>query len=577
MSLTGAIQIARSALTTSQLNLQVASQNLANIANPHYTRQTALLEGVRGQASDRFMPGRGVQIRAIQRQVDNALQARLRNGIAEEQAAAQRLNVASQLESVLSELTGFDLSTQLNDFFSAWSDAANLINSSAVVIEQGDRVASFIRSMRSDLSALREQIESNIDANIAQADAIISEIASVNAAIAASGPSNASANPLRDRRDELVNQLSSMMNVSVVEDAQGNYDVFVGSTPVVLGGLSRGLEIERVPDGDQLSVRVRVRDDQSPIAITSGSIGGLLETRNSVIDTTIARLDTLSSQLIFEVNKLHSTGASDPGLRSITAAFQVLPSDLATPFNSPSNTTFAGNPFAPKNGGFFVEVKNSTTGATQRVRINVDLDGLNASGMPGTEDDATPASIATSLNNINGLSASFGPDGKLRIAAAPGLEFRFADDSSGVLASLGVNAYFTGSDARSISVNPDLVANPSRLTLGSIENNVFVQNGTALAIVDLQNTKLGALNGFSLQGHWAQSVQNVAVESSSTETLAYAKSVVRQSLEAQRASVSGVSADEESINLINSQQQYEAAARVISLADEMLRTLMSLV
>jgi flagellar hook-associated protein 1 FlgK len=431
--------------------------------------------------------------------------------------------------------------------------------------------------MRNDLSTLRDQVESDIDATIAQADAMLSEIAAVNAQIANLGPTNASANPLRDRRDELVNQLSNMMNTSVVEDPQGNYDVFVGSIPVVLGGLSRGLDIERVPDGDQLSIRVRIRDDQSPINISSGSIGGLLETRNSVVDATIDRLDQLASQLIFQVNKIHSTGASDPGLKRITASFQVLPADLNIPFNSPDNTTFSDSPFAPQNGGFFIEVKNSSTGATQRVRINVDLDGINADGLPGTEDDATPQSIATALNNVTGISASFNAEGKLQIAAQTGLEFRFADDSSGALASLGVNAYFTGSDARSIAINPDLVANPNKLTLGSIENNIFIENGTALAIVDLQQASIAALNGTSIQDHWARSVQTVAVESSSAETLAQAKSVVRQSLESQRASVSGVSADEESINLLNAQQQYEAAARVISLADEMLQTLLALV
>ena len=51
-------------------------------------------------------------------------------------------------------------------------------------------------------------------------------------------------------------------------------------------------------------------------------------------------------------------------------------------------------------------------------------------------------------------------------------------------------------------------------------------------------------------------------------------SVFRQSLEAQRAATSGVSIDEESINLINYQKQYEGSARIISVARELLDTLM---
>lgn len=577
MSLTGAIQIARSALTTSQLSMQVASQNLANIANPSYTRQTALLQGIRGQASDKFLPGRGVQIRAIQRQVDTALQTRLRNGIANEQAANRQLGVANQLENVLNELTDYDLSSHLNEFFGSWSDAANLVNSDATVVEQGDRLASFMRSMREDMTNLRDQIEADIDASVRQADAMLEEVALLNAQINASGPNNASANPLRDRRDELVNELAELMDVSVVEDPQGNYDLFVGSTPVVLGGLSRGLEVERVPVGETLSVRVRVRDDATPIDIDSGSIGGLIGSRNGVLDQTIDRLDDLAAQLVFETNRIHSTGANPNGMRSVKGTFQVQADDRTRAFNDSLNASFADLPYGPSNGGFFIEVTNPDTGATSRTRIDVDLDGLTNAGLNGTEDDTTPADIAAALDGVPGINASFGADGKLNISAENGVRFRFAEDSSGVLASLGVNSYFTGTDARSIDINQALIDDPSKLMLGGVDGDSFVENATALGIVDLQDLALTDLGGRSIQDHWSDSVQRVGVASSSAQTQAQATIVVRQSLEAQRASVSGVSADEESINLINNQQQYEGAARVISLADEMLQTLLALV
>jgi len=52
---------------------------------------------------------------------------------------------------------------------------------------------------------------------------------------------------------------------------------------------------------------------------------------------------------------------------------------------------------------------------------------------------------------------------------------------------------------------------------------------------------------------------------------------VRESLDAQRQSLSGVSIDEESINLLNFQRQYQGAARFISVVDEMTQTLLSIV
>ena len=62
MSLTSSINIATSALTASQLGLQVTSQNLANAANPAYTRQIAMLQAIRGRVSDPYQIGQGVAV-----------------------------------------------------------------------------------------------------------------------------------------------------------------------------------------------------------------------------------------------------------------------------------------------------------------------------------------------------------------------------------------------------------------------------------------------------------------------------------------------------------------------------------
>jgi flagellar hook-associated protein 1 FlgK len=76
---------------------------------------------------------------------------------------------------------------------------------------------------------------------------------------------------------------------------------------------------------------------------------------------------------------------------------------------------------------------------------------------------------------------------------------------------------------------------------------------------------------------WSDSVEAVASKASIARTNADAGQVVRQSLEAQRASLSGVSVDEESINLLNYQRQFQGAAQVISTADELLQTLISII
>ena len=141
---------------------------------------------------------------------------------------------------------------------------------------------------------------------------------------------------------------------------------------------------------------------------------------------------------------------------------------------------------------------------------------------------------------------------------------------------LGLNAYFSGKDASDIAVRSDLKADPTLLTTGRDVNGVFVENGTALGISGLQNQGLPDLNGQTIQGLWQSAVQTVGANAAAANTQAQAATVVHDSLDAQRQGISGVSVDEESINLLDYQQQYQGAAKIISVADQMTQELMQL-
>jgi flagellar hook-associated protein 1 FlgK len=577
MGLFTAMQIGRSALVSSQVGIQVAGNNMANAATPGYTRQALFLSPSRGQVMGNFSLGRGVGIDAVERQIDEALQARLRRSMADESSALAIDEVMSQLETVMGELSGNDLSSEMGSLFDTWSEATNLISSQSVVVQQADQFAQFVRDLRSDVGLIRGQIESQIDARVARADTLLSQVADLNRQITSAEASGATANELRDQRGNALDELSTLMDISVVEQEGGAMDVLVGSIPVVLGTTNRGVSVTRESDGNTETTVVTLGSDGTPLDVTLGSIGGLLDARDGNIDATLDRIDTLTSQLIFEVNKLHSTGTNLSGLRATTGATSVATADLNTALNSPANTTFAGLPFAASNGGFFVDIRNPASGASERVRIDVDLDGITDAGVAGFADDTSAQDIADALNAIDGLTASFNAAGQLQINAQPGFEFSFSDDSSGALALMGVNTLFTGSSALDIGVRQAVMDDPSLLMVGRFENGTLVENGTALGVSSLREQAVAGLGGVSASRFWSDSVEAVASKASIARTNADAGQVVRQSLEAQRASLSGVSVDEESINLLNYQRQFQGAAQVISTADELLQTLISII
>src|SRR5690606_13407162 len=140
---------------------------------------------------------------------------------------------------------------------------------------------------------------------------------------------------------------------------------------------------------------------------------------------------------------------------------------------------------------------------------------------------------------------------------------------SGVLAVLGVNAYFQGTTAADINVREGLLDDPSGLSLGRIVGGELVSNGTAMEIAQVQDKSLDALQGQSVLEFWGDRVQRIAVDAEYAADRLESTQIVQNSLEAQQAAASGVSIDEESINLINYQKQYEGSARVISVAREL--------
>lgn len=578
MSLTSTLHIGRTGLTASQIGIQVAGNNMANAATPGYSRQIARLAPIRGGgAQPQLSIGGGVLIQSIERQVDKALQERLWSTGSDQAGANALLSLYSQVEAILGELGDNDMSSQLTSFFRAWSERSNQTNSSAAVVQEGEKLASFVRRVASDLSRQRGQIDEQLSGMVAQANSYIEQIASMNQAISDAEVGGQPANVLRDQRDQLITQLSEIVPVNVVDRGREGADVLIGSIPVVLGSQARGMELKRVtqPDG-KLSVSVVTKYDGSQIDVPSGSIGALLSARGGVVEGVLGKLDKVAQQLIWEVNKLHSTGTTTDGYTSMTGTLGISLADRTRALNASTNSTFGSLPFSPTNGGFVVRVKQASTGAITERRIDIDLDGMTNAGVAGTDDDTTVAQIVSALDGIDGIRARFNAEGQVEITADDGFNLSFQDDSSGVLAAFGVNAFFTGTSAATMNVRADLSTTPSLLASGRIVNNQLVENGTALGISQLQNQALTGLGGIAIPELWRQTVQEVSANVAEAQSAASAAGVVRESLESQVAAVSGVSIDEESVNLLQFQRQYQASARLISVVDELTQTLIGL-
>ena len=565
MSINGALQIGQSAILASQAAIQVACNNIANASTPAYHRQIARLSPSRPEFIGRAgFIGTGVQLSRIVRSVDSALQSRTRSAISDQNAAEIDSRFLNAIESVRNELTSQDLSSRLSAFFNSFSELSNSPNDEAVrtvVIQQGSGLATAIRELRTEHTNVRTEIDRALGATVRTVDGLLEQVAEVNRQIVeAEQGTNGGANALRDRRDELVAEVAQYLPINTIEQPNGALDIHVGSTPIVLAGDSRGVVLRTEASASGTTVSLRVKADGTTLNPDAGQVGALFRQRSDTVDPAINDLDTLASQLAFQVNRIHSQGQGTRGFSSVTALNRV--DDPTANLSADA----AGVPFEMRNGSFELHVTNSSTGIRTTVLIAVDPATTTLDELAATITAAMPAGTG---------SASVTPDGALKIDAAGGYQLSFSNDTSSVLAALGVNGFFGGSDGSDIAINQQIIDDPRLLASG--RDHIAGSNAVALDIAALEDLSVDSLGGRSLRGYWQSCTTDLAVRTQASNTKAESTRLVRESLDAQSQAASGVSLDEESINMLSYQRQFQAAARYIATIDETLQTLLSIV
>jgi flagellar hook-associated protein 1 FlgK len=257
------------------------------------------------------------------------------------------------------------------------------------------------------------------------------------------------------------------------------------------------------------------------------------------------------------VNQISASGQGTVGFSSVTSTNAV---DDAT---QPLNSAAAGLTASVTNGSFVVHVTGANNTSTSTlVQVN-----LSTTGTPTSLN-----SLATSLNAINGVSATVN-NGQLTIkSTSPTSTISFSQDSSGALAALGVNTFFSGTGAGNIAVNSTLTANPS--LLAAAQNGEPGDNSNALAMSQLESQSLTGLGGESLTSAYQNLVTQVGNSVASATNNVTATAAVQSTLTTQQQSLSGVSLNQETINLMQQQQAFQASAQVVSAVQQMYTTLL---
>lgn len=542
-SLNAVFNIAKSALMTSQKALNVTSHNISNANTDGYTRQRVVLSANDPVTFGGLQFGTGVGVTAIERVYDAFQAVQLRSAISLSSGYETTGRHLYSLESILNDFDGSGLSSRLDAFFNAFQELAANPSSYGERSSLIARATVLADTMNSIDGAIRDNISNirgTVEAKVNEINGIASEIAGLNRQISATELSGMDANDLRDRRDILLEGLSRLVDISVAENEKGQADVFLGGSFIVAGVKSSELTVGSDPNATD-SFKIYLNGASIESRISGGSIKGDIDGFARFKDIH-ARINLLSASLVKEVNLQHSAGWGLDGSTGV---------DFFTPLSVSTRSAGTNQGGAVISGGAVYDLSLVTledyeirfSGPGNYTVFNVGQNSVVATG----------AYASGSTIDFDGLSVTIA-DGTRPPAA--GDKFMVS---------------VTESAAREFSV---AVTDPDRIAASSTSAGTPGDNANAAALSGLRDK--ASINGASFGSFYNRVVTDLGTQASNAKARAEAQNIYLSELRAARDSISGVSIEEEAINLVKLQRAYEAAAKVMSTVDRMLETLLNI-
>ncbi len=565
MSLFGSIQLASGSLRANDIALQVVGQNIANANTPGYIRESANFVPGPTQSDGALVSGTGVVVQSITQQIDKFLEGRLRSASSDQASSDTLKGTYTQLENILGGLnSGSNVTSALNQFFASISNVLNQPESASLrqlATLQGQSLAKSINDLAGQTSDLRTSVNDQVENLAPTINRLTSQIAQLNAKISQTTggsqlPSDAVG--LADQRNQAVGDLAKIVGGQVTTQLDGTVSVYVNGSYLVDEGTSRGVHVAHSTDRGQTISTIEINDINTPLDPASGQLNGLINSRDQVLGGFTDQLNAFAGTLANEFNKVYSGG------QGLSAYSQATSLNAVADANVPLNQ--AGLDFTPTNGSFQITTKNQQTGASTTTDIPVAL--------LGPAHNTTLNSLTAAIDRVGGLKAQV-VGGKLSISATDAnTQFTFGKDTSGTLAALGLNTFFTGSSAGNLGINAGVLKDPGKFAASTTGVGTDTTNAQALA--NFLTKPLLAQGGDTLQNIFTSITTTVTQSSANAKANADAADTLQTTLATQQQATSGVNLDEEAINMLAYQRAYQASAKFISTVNDLLNLLVQL-
>ncbi len=424
------LSIAASGLQASMTQIDVATENIANAQTPGYIAESAQLAEVPGGGT--LGVGAGVQVTTVAQLTDAMLSANNLQAQGAVSSAGALQQVLTGIENVFplgqsstsssaTTSTSSSIAGQLSSFWSAWdaiTQDPSALAPRTQVVDMAQGLVTSLSEASTQLTQLQQNTSSQIGTDVAQANTLLSQAASLNGSIIESSGGGASPNQLEDQLSNVVSQLASLAGVNVTMQQNGTAQVSIGGITVVQGSQADTLSTDPpqgyTPPAGQPTPWTTVFAYPSAAAassqaadgvaapVTGGALAGLLQGVNVSIPQYEQQLNGVANDLANTVNTQLAQGYDAAGTSgAANPLFEQGSSTAGYSTTSPPTYTASGislNASVVADPTLIAAASGQTTAS-----VSYANDGGNAQSMA---ELGTPSDVARLSTTVYGSSSA---------------------------------------------------------------------------------------------------------------------------------------------------------------------------
>ena len=611
------IELGKRSIMAHTQQIQTAGHNISNADTEGYSRQRVqvktfdpLYRPDLTRAETPGQIGQGTTIESITRLRDEMLDGRIVAQTNQESFWGTREKYYTMIEQIYNEPEEISVRGNMDKFWQSWQELSIYPESKAVrqaVVTRGETLAEAISQQYKSLSGIATLINSDIDSTVKQINDLAKQIADINGEIVRSKAMDDNPNDLLDRRDSLVEKLANLANITTDTRDSDEFMVHIEGEVLVQGSVKRSFNL--VPDVNNNGYdKVVWADTGIEANVQGGQLGALLGLRDGDIRSEIQSLNTMAVNFADLVNDVHKNAIGSNNVSGLDFfVHHEFVNDVKGNYDRNGDGT-ADSSYVFKFSG--------TNSLNLKDKLGLEgvmtLSGRNGNVQVAYGANDTVEDVINRINNSEGeVKAYLDRNNRLVLKATTAnamenLDFviRHVEDNgmfltgyAGILNGSGAeNAYdFAQADASNalrgefsvspvlnpagyVEVNPDIkgdVLSVAAAYPNSQGKSMIGDARAAVEIASIRNTDVMIGKDRTFDDYFANSVTNVGLKGEQAEMNMLSQNAIMDDLRNLRDSISGVNIDEELAEIIKFQHGYNAAAKFVSVIDQMLDTVIN--